>query len=59
MNTTVLKKLEIYLPLVSSQKEFAQRVTEIREMESDQAASKTHLNTLFQSLLHCAFEEEL
>ena len=44
------------LPL---QKEFAQRVTEIREMEAAQSASRLRLENLFQSLLHRAFNGEL
>lgn len=59
MNTTVLKKLVIYLPPISSQKEFAQRVAEIREMEAVQAKSKSRLDALFHSLLNRAFEGEL
>ena len=59
MNTTVLKRLRIYVPPLYLQKEFAQRVTEIRELESTQAASRQRLDDLFQSLLHRAFSGEL
>jgi len=41
------------------QKEFAQRVTEIRKMETAQATSHQRLDDLFQSLLHRAFNGEL
>ena len=43
---------------VSLQKEFAQRVREIRELEATQAASQ-RLEALFQSMLHRAFNGEL
>ena len=59
MNTTVLKTLRIYVPPLPLQKEFAQRVTEIREMEAAQAASRRRLEDLFQSLLHRVFDEGL
>ena len=41
------------------QQEFTQRVTEIRQMEAGQAASRKRLDELFQSMLHRAFEGEL
>lgn len=44
------------LPL---QKEFAQRVTEVRELEAVQVANRQRLEALFQSLLHRAFNGEL
>lgn len=47
------------LPPLSLQKEFAQRVTEIRQMEAEQAACRSRLDALFQSLLHRAFAGEL
>ncbi len=59
MNTTVLKALRIYVPPLTLQAEFAQRVTEIRELEASQAASRTRLDALFQSVLHRAFAESL
>ena len=59
INLKILSELPIPIPPLPLQKEFAHRVTEIREMEADQAASKTRLDTLFQSLLHRAFEGEL
>lgn len=59
LNHQQVRALEIPLPPLSLQKQFAQRVAEIREMEADQAASRTRLDTLFQSLLHRAFAGEL
>lgn len=41
------------------QQEFTARVAEVREMEAKQAESRRHLDDLFQSLLHRAFEGEL
>jgi type I restriction enzyme S subunit len=59
MNTTVLKTLRIYVPPLPLQKEFAQRMTELREMEAAQAASRRRLEDLFQSVLHREFDEAL
>jgi type I restriction enzyme S subunit len=59
MNTTVLKKLRIYVPPLPLQKEFAKRVTETRELEAKQAASRERLDALSQSMLHRAFGGEL
>lgn len=53
------KELPFLVPPLSLQQEFAQRVAEIREMEADQAKSKSRLDALFHSLLHRAFEGEL
>jgi hypothetical protein len=41
------------------QKEFAQRVSEIRELEEAQSSSRRRLDDLFQSMLHRAFNGEL
>jgi len=41
------------------QKEFAARVTEIRALQAEQAASRQRLESLFQSLLHRAFNGDL
>lgn len=51
--------LPIEVPPLALQTEFARRVTEIRELESKQAASRRRLEDLFQSLLHRAFQGEL
>ncbi len=59
INLKILGELLIPIPPLPLQQEFAQRVTEIREMEAEQAKSKTRLDALFQSLLHRAFEGEL
>jgi len=54
-----LMTLAIELPPLTLQSEFAQRVTEIRALEAGQATSRTHLDTLFQSMLHRAFNGQL
>jgi type I restriction enzyme, S subunit len=59
MNTTVLKTLRIPVPPLPLQNEFAQRVTEIRELEADQAASRRRHEALFRSLLYSAFQGKL
>jgi type I restriction enzyme S subunit len=59
ITTTIVKNCRIPLPPLALQKEFAQRVTEIRELEAGQATSRTRLDALFQSMLHRAFNGEL
>jgi type I restriction enzyme S subunit len=54
-----LAAVRIILPPLPLQKDFAKRVTEIREMEVGQAASRKRLEALFQSMLHMAFEGQL
>ena len=59
LQITELAKMPIPLPPLALQNEFAQRVNEIRELEARQAASRTRLDALFQSMLHRAFNGEL
>jgi type I restriction enzyme S subunit len=54
-----LREVKIPIPPLAQQKEFVQRVTEIRQIEAAQAASRNHLESLFQSMLHRAFNGEL
>ena len=54
-----LRQLPVLLPPLPLQKQFAQRVAEIRELEASQATSRTHLDALFQSMLHRAFNGDL
>ncbi len=54
-----LARVSFPVPPLPLQKEFAQRVTEIRELEAKQAASRQRLESLFQSMLHRAFNGEL
>jgi type I restriction enzyme, S subunit len=55
----MLRSICIPLPPLELQKEFAARVTEMRGLEAQQAASRVGLDRLFQSMLHRAFEGEL
>lgn len=59
INLKILSELKIPVPPLDLQKEFAQRVNEIRKLEVDQAASRTRLDALFQSMLQRAFNEQL
>jgi type I restriction enzyme S subunit len=59
LTLTKLRKAAILLPPLPLQKEFAKRVTEIRELETKQATSRDRLDALFQSMLHRAFRGEL
>lgn len=54
-----MRDLKVLIPPLRLQKEFAQRVTEIRELEAGQSASRQRLEALFQFLLHRAFKGEL
>jgi len=54
-----LAELVVPVPPLPLQKEFAERVTEIRALEAEQATSRHRLDALFQSLLHRAFNREL
>lgn len=54
-----LLALQIEVPPLPLQAEFARLVTEIRGMEAEQESSGRRLEELFQSLLHRAFRGEL
>ena len=54
-----LSRIRFVLPPLPIQEEFANRVAEIHELESAQAASRNRLDALFQSMLHRAFRGEL
>src|ERR1019366_3225407 len=54
-----LSRINVPLPPLPLQKEFAQRGIDIRELETAQAARRQRSDDLFQSLLHRAFEGEL
>ena len=55
LETRLLSGLPILQPPLLLQSKFSDRVAEIRRLEADQAASRIHLEALFQSLLHHAF----
>lgn len=54
-NSTIIKRLVISVPPLSLQSQFAQRVTEIRELQDKQAISRRRLDDLFHSMLNEAF----
>lgn len=56
INSQELKSIPVPVPPFAMQEEFAQRVTEVRELEATQAASRLHFEALFQSVLHDAFD---
>lgn len=59
LNKSRFSEIEIPIPPLALQNEFAQRVTETRELEARQATSHARLDALFQSMLHRAFNGEL
>jgi len=59
LNIRQIQEAPIILPPFALQREFAQRVTEIRELEAAQAVSRRRLGDLFESVLHGAFSGEL
>jgi type I restriction enzyme S subunit len=59
LNLGDLRKLPVPVPPLPLQKEFASHVTEIRGLETAQAASRVRLEALFQSMLFRAFQGEL
>jgi len=54
-----LNAVEMLIPPLPLQKAFAASVTQIRELEVNQAASRRRLDELFRSMLHRAFNGEL
>jgi type I restriction enzyme S subunit len=51
--------LKVPVPPFPLQKEFVQRMMEIREMENRQSFTQERLDDLFQSMLHRAFNGDL
>ena len=54
-----VKQFCVLVPPLTLQKEFAQRVSEIRELQAAQVASRQNVEQLFQSMLHRAFNQQL
>lgn len=54
-NSTIIKKLQIALPPIRLQNEFAEKVKEISAFEEKQKMSTANINGLFSSLLAGAF----
>jgi type I restriction enzyme S subunit len=59
INAQELKSIRVPVPPLPLQKEFAERVKEVRELESVQIQSRAKLDVLFASLLDKAFKGEL
>lgn len=59
LNQANMNRMPIPVPPLPLQKEFAARVSDIRAMQAEQAASRRRLDELFQSMLHRAFNGEL
>jgi len=59
INKSALEKITAILPPLPLQRQFAARVTEIRELEARQSETRRRLDDLFRSLLHRAFQGEL
>ena len=59
INSKELQSIEVPVPPITRQQEFAGRVTKFRELEAAQTKSRERLDDLFQSMLHGAFNGEL
>jgi type I restriction enzyme S subunit len=59
LKKSLFEQIRIPVPPLSLQRQFAERVAEVRALEENQAASRQRLDDLFQSLLHRAFRGEL
>lgn len=55
----LIRALPLILPPIPLQCAFAARVSDIRALQTVQAAIRQRLNDMFQSLLHRAFQGEL
>lgn len=59
INKTELERVPAVCPPPPLQKKFAARVGEIRNLEEKQATSREHIDSLFRSLAHNAFQGTL
>ncbi|MBI5438974.1 MAG: restriction endonuclease subunit S [Nitrosomonadales bacterium] len=59
LNQANMNRIQTPVPPLPLQKEFAQRVSEIRALQAAQAASRHRTEHLFQSMLHRAFDQAL
>jgi type I restriction enzyme S subunit len=59
LGLTRMVRIEIYLPPLPLQQEFARQVTALENLKTAYRVSLTHLNNLFASLQHRAFRGEL
>jgi type I restriction enzyme S subunit len=58
INVTKLKSLEVLVPGIVLQREFAHRVAAVEKIKATQRASLAELDTLFASLQHSAFSNK-
>jgi len=59
INLQILRGLELHVPPIELQREFASRVADIHTFETAQAKNQQLLDDLFKSLIHRAFQGEL
>jgi type I restriction enzyme S subunit len=59
LNAAQVEQAPAFAPPITLQRTFAAHVTEIRELEAGQAASRQRLDDLVHSLVHRAFQGEL
>ena len=59
VNQTMLESIELVLPPLPLQKEFAQRIEAVEKLKATHRASLSQLEALFASLQHRAFRGEL
>jgi len=59
INQAAIEQIQLPVPPLPLQKEFAARVSDIRAVQAEQSASRRRLDELFQSMLHRAFNGEL
>jgi type I restriction enzyme S subunit len=59
INLETLRPLQIPVPPVELQQEFARRIEAIEQLKATHRESLTHLDALFDSLQHRAFRGEL
>lgn len=59
INVSKLKRLEVLLPPIDMQREFARRMTVVYKLKTTHRAALAELDALFASLQHRAFRGEL
>lgn len=59
INLQILRSLELHVPPIELQREFASRVADSHAFETEQGKSKRRIDDLFHSLLHRAFQGEV
>jgi type I restriction enzyme S subunit len=59
INVSMLKRIAIHLPPLGLQNQFTRRISEIRRLQAEQTQTRKHLEDLFQSMIHRAFQGDL